>query len=397
MSRSAGLLFAAVMSVAATVAASVAPAVGAQTDPPAGASRSGAAVSWLADQFVDGERLQVTFGSDSFDDAGLTIDALFAFAAAGVAPDQAVAATEWLSRSAVTTDYIGDGSTEAYAGPTAKLALVAEIRYVDPTSWGDDGVDLIDRLRSLELPDGHFADVSSFGDFSNSIGQSLAIMALERGFSASDESVTFLLRSECPDGGFALELDPEPGACVSSVDATSFVIQALSSIDASTRDLGQLDARQRATAFLMGGQQPGGGFGAELGETPNANSTGLAAQALTVAGENQPAADARVFLASLQQDCSDSAATRGAVGFDSSGFDLSNAPRATAQAVLGLTGAGFATLMADGSTALTGFDCPPLTSTPNPVGVPTSPTAVVGSVTQTPAAVPVRATPTFTG
>jgi hypothetical protein len=59
---------------------------------------------------------------------------------------------------------------------------------------------------------------------------------------------------------------------------------------------------------------------------------------------------AGVFLTRLQVRCSGPVADRGAIPFDSSGFDPAIAPRATAQAVLGLTGAGLSRLSAAGST-----------------------------------------------
>ncbi|WP_253290039.1 hypothetical protein [Verrucosispora sioxanthis] len=144
----------------------------------AGAVRTDAAAGWLARQLVDGERFEAVFDGVTYPDQGLTLDAVFAFAAAGVADDFGAQALAWATRPDVRDGYIGDGATEAYAGATAKLALAVAVRGGDPTDVG--GVDLIARLRSLQDPAGRFTDRSAWGDFSNAFSQSFAILALDR-------------------------------------------------------------------------------------------------------------------------------------------------------------------------------------------------------------------------
>lgn len=161
----------------------------------------------------------------------------------------------------------------------------------DPRNFA--GVDLIAGLTALQAPSGRFTDRSQFGDFSNAFTQSYALFALGE----DARGTAYLAGSQCPDGGFPVTFETSPG--VSDVDATAIVIQAL-----------------RA----QGGS--------------NANSTGLAAWVLRDRA-------ARDFLKSLQVRTGPDA---GAIAFDASGFDKANAPRATAQAVLGLTGANLATL-----------------------------------------------------
>ncbi|MFC9258200.1 peptidase, partial [Amycolatopsis thailandensis] len=46
-------------------------------------NKADAAAGWLARQMTDGERFEADFGGQKFPDQGLTIDAIFAFAAAG--------------------------------------------------------------------------------------------------------------------------------------------------------------------------------------------------------------------------------------------------------------------------------------------------------------------------
>ncbi len=408
MSRPIGLLLAGAAAIVAVVAATISVPAAAQTDP-AGAGRAEVAASWLSDQLVDGERLQVAFGSDRFDDPGLTIDAVIAFAAAGAVDGFAAGATAWLETSATTDLYVGDGTTESYAGALAKLSLLAQVRGLDPTSWGEGSVDLIARLASQEQPDGRFTDVSGFGDFSNSIGQSLAVIVLVRQPSAapSDASIDLLLQSQCDDGGFSLTLAPAAGSCVSGVDTSAYALQAL--LAAGRAD--DTDEIVGVIAYLASVQAGNGGFGTDAVETPNANSTGLAVQALRVADEGSIADAGVAFLEAQQVDCAASE-QRGAVAFDAAGFDPGTAPRATAQAILGLTGVGYATVSSAGaSPEVPRFECVAASSSSSSSTSTTSTTAtsttatststtgvvVLGSSQQTQAAVPVSANPTFTG
>jgi hypothetical protein len=319
--------------------AAAAPAVAAAPAAPRTVLPDDAAAGWLARQLVDGDHLETDFGGTSFPDQGLTIDGVLAFSAAKVAGSAAAAATRWLARPDNITTYTGGGDTESYAGPTAKLLLLAEVRGLNPRAFG--GVDLRARLLDLLAPSGRFSDRSAFGDFSNAFGQSYAIIALNRIGRAPASSVAFLAGQQCADGGVPVELEVQP--CTGDVDATALAAQAL-------RSAGRTAAARRAVAWLVSRQQPGGGFAALDGTgTPNANTTGLAGQALADAGRVLPAVRAGVFLVRLQVRCSGPVADRGAIAFDSAGFDPATATRATAQAVLGLTGVGLSRLTAAGS------------------------------------------------
>ncbi|HSL57977.1 MAG TPA: hypothetical protein VK866_09065, partial [Acidimicrobiales bacterium] len=330
--RSSRRALAALVAVLALGLTAVVAPVGAQTAP---STASGTASGWLASQLVDGQRLETTFDGTSFPDYGLTADAVLAFAAAGVADPQAAAATSWLVANAAA--YVGDGTDAVFAGSTAKLALVAQVRGLDPRAVG--GADLVARLLDREQADGRFTDLSEFGDFSNPITQSLAILVLARqpGVSPSDAAIDRLLAVRCADGGIASSLDADPATCTSGVDGTAFAVQALIAAgrpgDAATI-AGALD-------FLEAAQQAGGGLGTTADAAPNANSTGVAAQALAAGGRGAAASAAQGFLVSLQQGCDADAADRGAIAFDATGFEPSNAARATTQAILGLAGQPF--------------------------------------------------------
>jgi hypothetical protein len=314
-----------------------------------------AAAGWLARQMVDGDHLETDFGGTKYPDQGLTADAVLAFNSADVAQQFAAAATAWLARADVLSGYVGDGTTESYAGALAKVSLVAMAQDADPRAFG--GVDLVGRLLARKADNGRFSDKSQFGDFSNVITQSLAIIALIRnGRQAGAAPVDFLVGNQCADGGFALQF--AEATCNSEVDATAFAIQALL---AAGRD----SAAAGALKYLQGVQRPGGGFG---GGAPtsgtNANSTGLAAQALRLGGRDA-AADAAVrYLLGQQIGCGGPAEQRGAIAYDANGFDASTAVRATAQAVYGLTGVGLLTVDKDGDLAAAPtLACAPPTTT----------------------------------
>ncbi|MTK04440.1 peptidase [Micromonospora sp. CP22] len=306
----------------------------------AGAVRTDAAAGWLARQLVDGERFEAVFDGVTYPDQGLTLDAVFAFAAAGVADDFGAQALAWATRPDVRDGYIGDGTTEAYAGATAKLALAVAVRGGDPTDVG--GVDLIARLDSLQTPGGRFTDRSAWGDFSNAFSQSFAILALDRTAQGVPATAAgWLAGTRCPDGGYPL-LPAQP-VCVSDVDVTAVAVQAL-------RAAGRKADAAAGLHWLLSVQRADGGF-TNAGGVANANSTGLAAQALRDGGRPLAWLRARVFLADLQVGCAAPVADRGAVDFDGGVFDPGTAPRATAQAVLGLAGTGYARLSTVTATA----------------------------------------------
>ena len=100
------------------------------------------------------------------------------------------------------------GTTESYAGATAKVLLAVEVRGDEPgrssaasTWWPGCG--------KLLTPSGRYRDHSKYGDFSNAFSQALAIIAFSRHGGAPAKAVSFLVRSECKNGGFPLDFAPE--------------------------------------------------------------------------------------------------------------------------------------------------------------------------------------------
>ncbi|MBW3619100.1 MAG: S-layer homology domain-containing protein [Actinobacteria bacterium] len=330
-----------------TTVAVLAPATTVAAAPTTTTDAAEAAAGWLAGRLVDGERLQTEFDGQAYDDAGLTADAVLALAGVGVAAEHIASATAWLETQAEA--YAGDGVDAAWAGATAKLLLVADVTGEDATDFG--GLDLVTRLEEREVDTGdhtgRFVDSSEFGDFSNVITQSLAIVALERATDtgASEAAVDYLVRQACDDGGFPLVLDAE--TCTSTADGTGFAVQALVAAGATA-------AAGAAGDWLVATQADGGSFGGAEAAS-EANSTGLAGAALALLGHEEEAAAARGFLTRLQQGCDD--AHPGAIPFSTE--DAGDVQRATAQALVGLAAVDLATVTAAGaSTDVPTFDCP---------------------------------------
>jgi hypothetical protein len=303
-----------------------------------------AAAAWLPTELTDGDRMVVEFeGADPFVDTGLTIDVLFALASAGVGADTIADIAAWLEGE--TTTYSGaDGSFSA--GGTAKLLLAVAVLGDDPTDV--DGVDLIERLGTLEDDEGRFRDVGR-DDFSNVVTQSLAILALTRaGDGASDAAVTVLTDAACDDGGYPTFFAEEP--CAGAADATAYAAQALLAA-------GDQAGAQAATDWLATtAQDPDTGAFDDGFSGLNANSTGLAAVALGAAGPEDAHEAAVGFLLDLQFGCDAPPEQVGAIRLTPA--DETGDARATAQAVLGLTGADLLTLSADdASPDLPLLDC----------------------------------------
>lgn len=352
------------------------------------------------------------YPASTFFDGGNTIDAILGLDGAGVGLDQADATTDYLA--AHVNDYVGyptppnSSNPETYAGPMGKLVIGVVAQGADPTAFG--GQDLVARLEGLMTVDGRFSDKSAFGDpsnpsgdYSNTIGQALDIIALGRATgSVPDAAGDYLLDQQCTDGGFRGNLDLAGAACTTDADATAFAAQTL---------VGMLGPDDPATVdaldWLASHQAPNGGFLNQDGQY-NANTAAVAAQAFAAGGRTSELTRAQAFLASLQLDCSFAAALRGGIAFTSADYAtlkaspgntaaLDRALRATPQATLGLAGDSLLTVTAEGAAA----PAPTLTCSSTPSTTTTTTTLPSTTTTTTPAvADPASATPgalAFTG
>jgi hypothetical protein len=351
-----------------------------------------AAAGWLARQLVDGERFEVVFEPDVFWDQGLTIDAIFAFAAAGASGGNAQKAIDWLDDPVVADNYYGSFDADpatATAGSLAKLVLAAQVTGKNPTAFA--GTDLVSLLLTLQNPTtGRFTDTGPFGDSANAFGQSLATIALLRTGNHATQAANaagFLASIQCDDGGFPLSLAGPTTApdCDSQVDTTAIAVQALLAA-------GQATVAGEGLDWLISKQKTGGGFADEsdIGLPVNANSTGLAGEALRAGGRNTAADKAAGYLATLQVGCAGDAANRGAIAYDATGFDPATATRATAQAILGLAGVSLADLTTNGA----GTDAPTLLCTTPTTTPTTAPTTAPATTTPGPTATPTATTTT---
>lgn len=341
-----GSLAAAALLCTAGLAATAATAGAVTTSPD---SAAGYLAARLA---AHGGHVVTEFGNQTYDDHGMTADVVFALQATDSGAAAARTATSFLAEN--VDAYIGaDGDT--YAGSTAKLLTVAVSQGQDPRAFG--GQDLVARLQSTMQPSGRFSDTSQWGDYSNTIGQSWAVLGLDRAGAGPDAAaVTFLRQQQCDDGGF--RLDFSAATCNSDTDATAFAVQALVAVAGA----GDTDVRE-ATDWLAGKIQADGGVGG-TGPTVavNANSSGMAAAAFTAAGRDAEAAKVRGFLRTLQFGCTAAESLRGAYAYNADGLQAAEPTaqidRATAQAVIGASGQSYVDVSADGDqSAPVAADC----------------------------------------
>ena len=364
------------------------PLTGASAEPASSASGStSSAAHYLEQQLAaGGDHFSVEAGGTVYADHGVTADAVLALAAAGTGQAGAAKATAYLREHAA--DYVTFGTPgDVASGSVAKLLNLTVVQDLDPRDFG--GYDLIDTLESLESENGRFSDVSAWRDFSNVLGQSLALIGLERaGVSPSAAAVDFLEAQQCPGGGFQLYMDaPCTDAATSDPDATAFAVQALIAAD------GDSAAITAGLDFLAAKQGADGGLGGGAPQTaPNANSTGLAGQAFLAGGRTAQAALARGYIERLQYGCTFPPALRGGIAYDPAAFAAQQAlgaaampvdqdRRSTTQALLALAGTPLYAVSATGATATAAaLDCsaPPVTTPGTPGTAP-----VTGPVIET--------------
>ena len=211
------------------------------------------AAHYLEKQLAATGYLLQSFG---FPDPGLTADAILALDAAGTGQDAAAAATQKLVADPVGYTGFGDPA-EVYAGSVAKLLNIAVAQGIDPGAFG--GFDVLGTLQGLEKPNGRFSDVSAFGDFSNTFGQSFALIGLHRaGAPVSADARGYLLAQQCPGGGFKLYMDD--AGCTTDADAdpdaTAMAVQALIAVGGAATEAGDaLDYLALGPGRLRWGQQ----------------------------------------------------------------------------------------------------------------------------------------------
>ena len=214
------------------------------------------------------------FEGQEFPDYGLTLDGVIAMDAAGVGDAESARATTFVADN--IGSYVGTG-TESYAGATAKALLVSLSQGRTPKGFLG-GVNLLARLKARQTTSGQFKDKSQFGDFSNTITQSLAVASLRKaGQSLGTKAVPFLANEPVPQRWLPArplrqpvlqQRQCRPGRRPRSPSRASS--RAARPAPVKTRI-------SRAIHFLRTQQGSDGGVkGAGPTNTANSNSTGLA-------------------------------------------------------------------------------------------------------------------------
>lgn len=256
------------------------------------------ASAYVVAALTDGDHVVGAYGPD----LGQTADVALGLAASGTEPDTLARVLDYLRAHAGAYVHgdpgLGEKEGAGYAGPSAKLALLAAVTGGDPTSFG--GIDLLAELGDLSStsgPDaGRYVDDSAFGDYSNPLGQAFAVLALERASTsgAPQQAVDVLAGAQCFDGGFPAAFGA--ASCRSSPEATGLALQALVAADAdcsAARAMGWLASRQDADGSFVGAAaDPAAPAAADV------NGTAYAALGLTAAGVS--ATPTTAYLTSVQ-------------------------------------------------------------------------------------------------
>ena len=286
---------------------------------------------WLAGQAGEDGLFVAEFDGQAFPDPGLTADAVLALTASG---DTAAATTfaQALANPEVVLTYVGDGATSLYVGSTAKLAATLVVAGLDPMEL--TGRDLLAELAAREATTGRFSDLGE-DDYSQTISQSWAVLALSQAGDVPATAVDFLAAQQCDGEGYPAALADAPtGTCKADVDATGFAVSALVAAGVPAQDprvAGAVDWLSQSAQADDDGQY---WLSAEPA-APSVNSTAVAALGLLDAGADD--AQARTWLEAQVL----------ASGDDAGAFTVADVPdaRATAQALLALSGTGLAELL----------------------------------------------------
>ncbi|MGH9018746.1 MAG: prenyltransferase/squalene oxidase repeat-containing protein [Acidimicrobiales bacterium] len=343
-----------------TVSAAPAPRSGSAAQPTA--AQAGA--TWIAHQFT-GKDI-VTSGSP---DPSSTVQAVLAFAAAGVGGAKAKAAVAWLKKN--FESYVSSGGVDD-AGALAYVILAAQAVGADPTQFGGKkpADDLITRLEGDQQTSG--ADAGLFGStdptYDGAFRQGLSLMALaNQGVSSTsavmEAGITWLQEQQCSDGGW--ESYRSVSTACAAPDPDSFTGPDTNSTSSAVEGLVAAGASfpVNPLGFFESAQNTDGGFGfiGASSQSPDPDSTAEVIQALVAIKEltnpafTQGTATPASALATYQQGCSAAAGDRGSYTFP--GEDGPNL-LATLQAVPGAAEVAFPLKSATMTRSLPKVKCP---------------------------------------
>ena len=141
-----------------------------------------------------------------FSPIGSTADAALAMSIAGRGRDHVREALRYLARNVA----------EATLGQKAKVVLAAVAGGKDLSRYA--GGDLVSRLRETQQEDGRYAEE---GDFSAVTTHALVSLALaSAGEPINDPAADWLVKAQCPDGGWQFDEPHQPGEDEHCFDAT---------------------------------------------------------------------------------------------------------------------------------------------------------------------------------
>ena len=283
---------------------------------------STAVADWLVTQAPEGVARNAQYGTDDF---GLSADIGIALAEVGGYDEEisTIAAAVMENKKAYTSPGFG---TVTSAGATAK-ALVLQ-QNVDASDPG-----LLKQLEGTVAENGRIADEldpkdKKAADYSNTIGQSYAVWALNNAESKEAAAATeFLAGQQCEEGWFRVTFTADPSAAdqtcdadpkaVPDADATAFALIALSGVASPEAE----KAVEAGAEWLKETQAEDGSFKAATGNIANSNTTGLAGWAFGRAGETDAAEKAASWVADHVVTCGDDA---GAVAYDDAALTEGN-------------------------------------------------------------------------
>ena len=294
-----GAARAASAAVAAVLAAGLLGPAPAATAAPGPHAVNGA--DWIADQVKQG---RIHNNQYDFDDWGLTLDSYLALAATR---REAPTATRMIRTTTRHADEYVQIDGKFLAGATAKLLLSLRVARRDAAiPVNGDAVNLRGRLSTMVAPSGRVRDEGA-EDYSSTLTQSLAVLALSRSGRTPQKVVDYLLRQRCHAGFFREALRTRTCAKAGSapyVDSTAFALQALVAARADGADVPR-EVVGRTAAWLRKVQNPNGAWSAPATDRDlNTNTTGLAAQALGAMPDsrrNERAIDAAASYVGRQQ------------------------------------------------------------------------------------------------
>jgi len=213
-------------------------------------------------------------GSVEAKDVGLTINTIFAMAAAQEY-DMAAPLAAWVASKEVIDTYASDTPSMTYPGRIALTGLALNIENLAYPAGADAQLTVLEnRLIARLQEDGRFTDDSDFTDTSSPISQSLALIFLHKRDALGDleaDPLDFLVGAACEDGSFPLILDL-PGPCAGAVDSTAHAIMALQLFEEKS------DALEMAVDWLIEQQNDQGQW--DGWEGPSVDSTALGLLAL---------------------------------------------------------------------------------------------------------------------